>query len=132
RARLGVGVDVPVQQQRRPEPPGEPVHGLEPLVRRILAVTDPPRRRVREQHVHAAPIPELPPTHPARQRAGPPGLLARRVLVGAIAGAAGKAPAGGAETRPPAPPPGRAARAARPARPGARRPPPGRPPPPRA
>jgi hypothetical protein len=55
--RLVVGVDVPVQQQRRPEPPGQPVQGLESLVWRILAVTDTPRRRVREQHVHAAPVP---------------------------------------------------------------------------
>ena len=95
--RLVVGVDVPVQQQRRLEPPGEPVQGLESLVRRILAVTGAPRRRVREQHVHAAPVPQLPPARPARQRAGPPGLLARRVLVGAIAVAAGAAEPGDAK-----------------------------------
>ena len=95
--RLVVGVDVPVQQQRRLEPPGEPVQGLESLVRRILAVTGAPRRRVREQHVHAAPVPQLPPARPARQRAGPPGLLARRVLVGAIAVAAAAAEPGQAK-----------------------------------
>ena len=84
--RQAVRVDVPVQHKGGLEARGEPAQRAEPLMRRVFALPGAGRRRVREQYIDAAAVPEPAPSGAPGQGAGPPGC-AWPVLV-AVAGTA--------------------------------------------
>src|SRR5215831_12700297 len=83
--RHAVGVDMPVQKQGGLEPCGEPAQRAESLMRRVVALPGTRRRRVGEQYIDAAPVPDPAPPGTPGQGTGAPGLLPLGVLVGAVA-----------------------------------------------
>ena len=80
-----VGMHVAVQQRRGLERGDQAAQPSEPAVRRVVAVPDAARRRVRQQHVDPAAVPLPAPPRPASQRPGAPGLLPVGVLVRPVA-----------------------------------------------